>query len=82
MNAANLANSARLKRVLAVLQDGAEHSTFDLINRASVCAINSAVAELRVAGYDVRCRVVAGEAGRAWLYRLVRPEPVQLALVA
>ena len=75
MNAAPL-DSPRLQRVLAVLRDGAEHSTRDLVARAHVCAVNSIVAELRANGIAVACRQGAGEDGaRVWLYRLAARQP-------
>lgn len=75
MHAAPL-DSPRLQRVLAVLQDGKEHSTRDLVVRAHVCAVNSIVAELRAHGFDVQCRVSVGaDGGRVWLYQLAGREP-------
>lgn len=66
MNAASLEKSDRLRRVLAVLSDGNEHTTLDIIAYARVCAVNSCIAELRVGGFDIRCR---RERDR-WFYRL------------
>ena len=72
MHSAALGRSPRLQRVLAVLQDGAEHSTLDLIREAQVCAVNSCIAELRDNGCWIECRQEAGRSGeRVWLYRLV-----------
>ena len=72
MHAAQIDRSPRLQRVLAVLKDGAEHSTRELLAAAHVCAVNSIVAELRANHYPVSCRQVRGEGGRVWLYRLAR----------
>ncbi len=66
MNYARIENSPRLKRLAEVLADGREHSTLDLVGRAGICAVNSAVAELRENGYDIDCR----RQGDTWLYRL------------
>lgn len=66
MHAARLHGSFRLARVLAVLRDGAEHTTFDLIHAAHVCAVNSIIAELRSNGFDIRCE----RRGDVWFYRL------------
>ena len=66
MNAANPDKSRRLMRVLGVLSDGREHSTLDLIANAQVCAVNSCVSELRVAGHDIPCE----RRGDTWFYRL------------
>ena len=73
MHAARLDRSPRLQRVLAVLQDGREYTTRDIVVRARVCAVNSCAAELRANGYDIRCRQLADEGGRVWIYRLVQP---------
>lgn len=56
MHAAKIESSARLQRVLRVLSDGAWHTTRDLVYRAEVCAVNSCIAELRVAGANITCR--------------------------
>lgn len=66
MHAARLTRSERLRRVLAVLQDGEEHSTRDLIAAAHVCAVNSIVAELRANGATIGCE----RRGDVWYYRL------------
>ena len=75
MHAARLDRSARLQRVLAVLEDGREHTTRDLVVAARVCAVNSCIAELRANGHAIACRQAPGDEGRVWLYRLVRREP-------
>jgi len=72
MHAARLEQSARLQRVLALLADGAEYSTLDIIIGAGVCAVNSCVAELRANGYDVRCRRIGRE---RFVYRLAGGTP-------
>lgn len=74
MHAAAL-DSPRLQRVLAVLRDGREHSTREIVLAADVCAVNSIVAELRTHGFDVRGRwaplaPAGGGGGRVFLYRL------------
>ena len=55
MNYANIEGSARLRRVAAVLRNGREHSTLELVTRAKVCAINAIVSELRRNGLRIRC---------------------------
>ena len=73
--------SARLRRVLGVLADGHEVSTLEIMREAQVCAVNSCVAELRVAGHTINCRMGKGPSGgRVWFYRLVR-KPAQLSLM-
>lgn len=71
MNAATIENSDRLRRVLAVLSDGKERSTLDIIAYARVCAVNSCIAELRANGYNIRCR----REGDKWFYRLEEGQP-------
>lgn len=66
MHAARLDKSRRLKRVLNVLSDGAEHSTLDIVRQARVCAVNSIVAELRHNGFSIACQ----RRGEYWYYRL------------
>ena len=71
MHAARLDASPRLQRVLAVLADGREYSTLDLVREAQVCAVNSIVAELRANGHAIICRQArATDGARRWLYRL------------
>jgi biotin operon repressor len=60
MHYAKIEKSDRLKRLLSALGDGAWHSTMDLISRANICAVNSAVSELRGNGYPVECRKMEG----------------------
>lgn len=64
MHSAVLSKSQRLQRVLKVLSDTKPHSTREIIRKASVCAVNSIVAELRCNGYMIECRRV----GDKWFY--------------
>ena len=75
LHAARLDRSDRLRRVLSVLEDGGEHSTLEIALRAEVCAVSSAVSELRANGRRIVCRrTVAPATGNpVWLYRLERP---------
>ena len=74
MHAASLDRSDRLQRVLALLADGRERSTLEIVEGARVCAVNSIVAELRANGCDIPCRQIVGPGRqRLWLYRLRRP---------
>lgn len=66
MHAARLTRSERLRRVLALLQDGEEHSTLDIIEHANVCAVNSIASELRANGAVINCE----RRGDRWFYRL------------
>ncbi len=74
MHAARIERSARLQRVLAVLDGGGWHSTMDIVREAGVCAVNSCISELRDNGKDITCRQVTEPpllgGGRVWEYRL------------
>lgn len=70
MRAANLETSERLQRVAALLADGREYTTRTIIRKARVCAVNTAIAELRENGLDIRCR----KKGRRFYYRRVTDE--------
>lgn len=72
MHYARLDKSKRLQRLLSVLADGEEHTTMDIIRKASICAVNSAVSELRRNGYNVLCRSLGVvEDSRIYGYRLI-----------
>lgn len=66
MNYALIENSIRLQKVARVLKDKKWHSTMDIIKRAEVCAVNSIIAELRMNGFDIKCKRDANK----WLYQL------------
>ena len=72
MKAAKIETSDRLQRVDALLADGREYSTLEIMAYASVCAVNSCVAELRANGRRIECR----RAGGKWFYR--RTDPITL----
>jgi hypothetical protein len=65
MNAARISSSERLQRVDALLSDGREYSTLEIIINAQVCAVNSIVSELRHNGRAISCR----RTGDVWYYR-------------
>lgn len=69
MHYARIEASPRLQRVAALLADGSERSTLDIAASAKVCAVNSAIAELRANGLDIACR----RQGNLWLYCLNPP---------
>ena len=75
MHAARLDSSPRLRRVHALLSDGIERSTVEIVNAAHVCAVNSIVAELRENGVYIECRRARdAKSGRpVWLYRMPFP---------
>jgi len=56
MHAARIERSERLQRVHALLSDGAEHSTYEIIAGAQVAAVNSIIAELRDNGFYIEGR--------------------------
>lgn len=77
MRSARLASSPRLRRTLDVLErartadGGGWLTTRQLVRRASICAVNSVVAELRDNGCTILCRVETDATGRRrWRYRL------------
>lgn len=72
MHAAKIERSPRLQRVHALLSDGAEHSTREIMAEAHVCAVNSCVAELRDNGFYIEGRWARDErtGQRIFLYRM------------
>ena len=71
MHAARLDRSPRLLRVHALLADGVERSTLEIVREAHVCAVNSCIAELRANGAVVTVRREKG----LWLYSMTTPCP-------
>ena len=72
MHAASLDRSPRLQRVHALLSDGVERSTLEIIAKAKVCAVNSCISELRVNGFRIACRQEVDATGqRRWFYRMI-----------
>ena len=67
MHSANIDNSPRLRRVLKILSDGKRHTTRDIIRKASVCAVNSCISELRDNGIKIECE----RNGNLWRYWIV-----------
>ena len=78
MHAASLQRSPRLQRVHALLSDGVERSTLEIVAEAHVCAVNSCIAELRAHPNNCRidCRQVVDRntKQRTWRYRMVLSE--------
>lgn len=66
MHAAKPENSPRLRRLLAALADGREHTSRELQDAAQTVAVGTCASELRAAGHEVVCR----RRGRVWTYRL------------
>ena len=55
---AKLEKSPRLQRVLKVLKGGGWFSTRDIVRWADVCAVNSAITELRRNDINIQTRCV------------------------
>ena len=68
-HAANLATSERLQKVYAVLQDGQWHTSFEIMQKTNLCAVGSAISEIRSQGYEIKCECVSK--GR-FQYRLIQ----------
>lgn len=66
-HAARIESSDRLQKVLDVLMDRQWHGTLDIMTRTSLCAVGSAISELRANGIRVECR--CADKGR-YEYRL------------
>ena len=78
IRAASLATSPRLARVQALLADGQEHSTLQIMAYAHVCAVSACMAELRAQGAVIACRQTVTEPGqRVWFYRMICPAGAQ-----
>ena len=73
MHNARIERSKRLQRVDNLLADGKEYSTMDIVKKASVCAVNSIVSELRANGRDIVCRRTKD----IWFYRRTDIEKAQ-----
>ena len=75
MNHARL-TSARLQRVLKVLRDKQEHSTWDIMSRAKVAAVSACISELRANGAEIDCvRRFDGPNGEPRFYYTMTKEP-------
>jgi len=74
---AKLEKSARLQRLLRYLQRGGWFSTREIDRGAEVCAVSTAIKELRMNGFEIESRCV--RRGR-WEYRLKRAPVEQTVL--
>lgn len=50
--------SDRLQKVLAVLSDGERHGTLEIASKTQLCAVGSAISELRANGLQINCQCV------------------------
>ena len=73
MNHASL-KSGRLKRVLRVLSDRREHTTWEIMSRAKVPAVSACISELRALGAEIACvRRNDGPKGEPrWYYKMTK----------
>lgn len=71
MHAASL-TSPRLQRVLALLSDGREHTTRDIVRRARVMAVNACISELRVHGAQIDCQRRRHMGAWRYFYRMTK----------
>ena len=71
---ANAADSPRLKKLLAVFEDGLGHTTMELSTKCQGCAIHSDIHELRQNGYNIEREYMGKNANgrQVNIYRLVK----------
>jgi len=85
-HSAKLENSPRLRRVLEFLRGRgyAGATTREIIEGAKVCAVNSAVDELRDNGYTIMCNQerIPGENSRVYRYVFIPVVPASTLLAA
>lgn len=55
---ARLEHSERLKRLFNLLSDGRARTTLEIIQQAQICAVSTAIAELRRNGFEIECEPV------------------------
>ncbi|MBT9138754.1 MAG: hypothetical protein DDT31_01329 [Syntrophomonadaceae bacterium] len=70
-HAAKLETSERLQKVLGVLSDYDWHGTYDIMSKTQLCAVGSAISELRANGKDIATQCVGR--GR-YQYQLLKKE--------
>ena len=77
MHAGRIATCDRLKRVHALLADGAEHSTAEIAEAGRTYAVSPLISELRANGAWIECRYAGKTANRRslYLYRMIAPCP-------
>jgi len=75
---ANLATSPRLQRLLAILREyPGGLTTREIVHRANIMAVNSAVCELRKQGFAITCQMFGRtkQGSSVFLYRLTEATP-------
>jgi len=72
MNAAQLKNSPRLRRILTTLLDGHWVTSWALSQLHHRCAISTDISELRANGVTIDCKRVEGYDGKltVWAYQI------------
>ena len=71
-HAADVEKSKRLKNILRVLWDKAEHTTAELFSRTRNARVSSDCSELRANGYNIVCRYLGlRNERRVFTYRLL-----------
>ena len=70
MHAGNLETSERLQSVFALLSDGKEHTTRDIIDNSLATAVSAAISELRDNGCIIHCRQEGNAGKRIAYYRM------------
>ena len=71
---AKLATSKRLQRLLKFLSDCKPHTTKEIFIGANICAVNTAVTELRRNGFNILCRFkeAVQDGSRIYEYQLCK----------
>lgn len=71
---AKLATSKRLQRLLKFLSDCKPHTTREIFVGANICAVNTAITELRRNGFNVLCRFkeAVQDGSRIYEYQLCK----------
>ncbi len=77
IHAARLETSPRLQRVRDFLVERGSMgaTTLEIIRKADVCAVNTAVAELRACGLKIRCEYERETESRSRVFRYKLEEP-------
>ena len=79
MKAANYKKSPRLQKLLQVMRDGEERSTYQLMMATGSVAVSTNISELRAQGAQIACRVERRNGKRVWLYTLQREPSADVA---
>jgi len=72
MHHARVSHSPRLRRVLTVLKDGGEHSSWEIAKRAKTVAPGTCVSELRANGAEIECRQDRSSGKTVFYYQMTK----------